>query len=78
MNDKKLKQGDKVTCNGFSGSVVREYNENMYEVRLQSGLVCVDKSAIKLKTCVWCKRSVLDTRGNNKCCAPDGDGHLFK
>ncbi len=40
-------QGDKVICNGYLGTLIRQYSENMYEVRLNAGLVCVDVSAIK-------------------------------
>lgn len=34
--------GQRVTCSGFLGTVIRHYDGNMYEVRLASGLVCVD------------------------------------
>ena len=72
----KLNRGDKVKCNGYPGVVVREYSDNMYEVRLNSGLVCVDVSDVSLITCVWCKSTVNDAK-NKTCCSPDGDGHLF-
>ena len=38
--------GDHVTTSGFAGVIVREYSCRMYEVRLASGLVCVDMSDI--------------------------------
>jgi hypothetical protein len=40
------KQGDKVFCNGFNGTIVREYSQGMYEVRLPGGLGCIDSSDI--------------------------------
>jgi hypothetical protein len=39
--------GQKVTSSGFPGVVVRQYSENMYEVRLPGGLVCVSSEDIK-------------------------------
>jgi len=38
---------DRVICNGYPGMIVRHYSENMYEVKLARGMVCVDQSAIK-------------------------------
>lgn len=35
-------QGDRVRVNGYEGVIVRCYSDTMYEVRLQSGVVCVD------------------------------------
>lgn len=42
-----LTVGQKVTTSGFPGVIVRQYSPGMYEVRLASGLVCVDISDIK-------------------------------
>lgn len=46
-----VNRSDKVICNGYQGTVVRTKDcadsawlGNMVEVRLQSGVVCVDKS----------------------------------
>ena len=38
----KLNPGDKVTTSGYEAVVVRQYSEGMYELRLRSGVVCVD------------------------------------
>jgi len=35
------KTGDEVICNGYPGTVVREYMPGMFEVRLVSGTVVV-------------------------------------
>lgn len=48
MNAAKFTVGQKVTTSGFPGIIVRQYSESMYEVRLGSGLVCVDASDIKV------------------------------
>ena len=37
-----LRQGRKVICNGYEGAIVRRYDGAMVEVRLSSGIVCVD------------------------------------
>ena len=34
--------GESVMCNGYPGTIIRQYSENMYEVRLNSGDLCVD------------------------------------
>lgn len=41
-----LKVGDKVTCSGYTGTVVELclWTHSMVEVRLKSGTVCVDSS----------------------------------
>ena len=40
------RQGDAVFVNGYPGRILREYAVNLYEVRLDRGVVCVDISAI--------------------------------
>lgn len=44
------KVGDKVICNGYTGTITRlcEWSNSMVEVRLNSGLVCVDESELIL------------------------------
>lgn len=41
-------EGQRVTTSGFSGSIARQYSENMYEVRLCKGVTCVPHCDIKL------------------------------
>lgn len=41
-NGAELRQGRKVICNGYEGAIVRRYDGAMVEVRLSSGIVCVD------------------------------------
>jgi len=38
------KVGQKVTCNGYQGTITRvcEWSQSMVEVRMDRGLVCVD------------------------------------
>lgn len=36
------KVGDAVICNGYDGKVIRVTENNMIEVRLAGGVVCVD------------------------------------
>lgn len=43
---KKFKVGQNVTTSGFAGTIVREYCEGMWEVRLNRGIVCVSESDI--------------------------------
>jgi hypothetical protein len=43
---KKFKVGQKVTTSGFAGTIVREYCDGMWEVRLNRGTVCVSQSDI--------------------------------
>lgn len=45
----KLERGQKVQCNGFEGSIIREYVEDMYEIRMPRGEVCVDVSELDIK-----------------------------
>jgi hypothetical protein len=44
-----LKVGDLVLCNGYQGSVTAlcQWSDSMIEVRLGSGLVCVDSFDVK-------------------------------
>lgn len=35
-------RGDKVICNGYEGAIESHYHNGMFNVRLQSGTVCVD------------------------------------
>jgi len=42
----KFTAGQKVISSGFNGVIVRQYSENMYEVRLPGGIVCVCASDI--------------------------------
>ena len=37
-----MEVGDKVICNGYKGTIIRFYDGNMVEVRLSSGITCVD------------------------------------
>jgi len=39
-----LKSGDRILCNGFSGTVRARYDESMVEVRVPGGEVCVSAS----------------------------------
>ena len=43
-----FKVGSRVMCNGFLGTVVRlcEWSDMMIEVRLNSGVVCIDASEV--------------------------------
>jgi len=45
-NMKNLKAGQKVTTSGFAGTIVRQYCDGMWEVRLNRGIVCVSESDI--------------------------------
>ena len=36
-----FKPGDKVICNGYEGIVIQMFSEDMVEVRLERGDVCV-------------------------------------
>ena len=47
MNANECKPGMRVTTSGFPGVIVRHYDGNMFEVRLDRGLVCVDCSDIR-------------------------------
>ncbi len=42
-NETRLPQGTKVMANGYPGVIVRHYDGEMYEIRLQSGVVCTDQ-----------------------------------
>jgi len=41
--------GDRVICNGYPGTVIRicEWSDSMIEVRLASGVVCVDACDVR-------------------------------
>jgi hypothetical protein len=39
----KLKQGTPVMCNGYKGAIIRHYDGDMYEIRLERGSVCTDQ-----------------------------------
>lgn len=41
-----LKPGQRITYSGFPGAVIRHYDGNMYEIRLASGVACVDAGDI--------------------------------
>jgi len=52
--EKQIKIGQKVKANGYEGTIVRTRESagsawmgNMVEVRLQSGVVCVDASDVE-------------------------------
>lgn len=44
----KLQPGTKVLKSGYEGSIIREYMDGMYEVRLRSGVVVVPVSELTL------------------------------
>lgn len=50
MITQKFIVGQKVTTSGFPGVIVRQYSEGLYEVRLGSGMVCVDQGDIKAES----------------------------
>ncbi len=45
-------RGDKVICNGYPGTVTElcRWSNSMVEVRLSSGVVCVDSYSLELPT----------------------------
>lgn len=45
--ESELQPGQHVTTSGYPGCIVRRYSPGMYEVRLASGLVCVDRGDIQ-------------------------------
>lgn len=45
---KQIVPGTKVKVNGFEGSILRQYDGALYEVRLDSGNICVDIGDITL------------------------------
>jgi hypothetical protein len=50
MNGKLItlwERGDQIQYSGFQGSIVRHYHNGMFEIRLASGIACVDHSDIK-------------------------------
>ena len=47
MQTAKEKAGDLVTYSGYEGVVIRHYYEGMFEVRLDSGDICVSGCSLK-------------------------------
>lgn len=44
-----LERGTRVLANGgYAGSVIRKYADTMYEIRLDSGTTCIDRSDFDL------------------------------
>jgi len=48
-----IKPGLRVMCNGYPGAIIRHYSGNMVEVRLGSGMVCVDVGELRA-LCATC------------------------
>ena len=46
MHKKDLPLGTPVMCNGFRGAIIRRYDGNMYEIRLDRGVVCTDQFTV--------------------------------
>jgi uncharacterized protein YdeI (BOF family) len=44
QTEKTWKQGHPVSYSGFDGAIIRHYAERMWEVRLESGDICVGES----------------------------------
>lgn len=52
-----LKPRTKVTTSGFEGRIVRQYDGDMYEVQLASGVVCVDRHDLVVDDTCQCRGS---------------------
>lgn len=73
-----LPQGTPVMCNGYRGAIIRQYDGDMYEIRLERGTVCTDDFSVITGTAPGCEgQGNTDTTASGTPEAPQYDSDTY-